>query len=92
MIKGRLSQVAGFSAYGDVTGVMGYSTPLSLDNTTGYSSFGLGGKFDARPRQTGYDITVASEIMAILALATSLKDMRERIGMCVVGYSKSGTR
>jgi len=51
---------------------------------------GLGGKFDGRPRQTGYDITVASEIMAILALATSLKDMRERIGRIVVAYNKDG--
>jgi formyltetrahydrofolate synthetase len=42
------------------------------------------------PRQTGYDITVASEIMAILALATSLKDMRERLGRVVVGLDKKG--
>lgn len=51
---------------------------------------GLGGRFDGRPRQTGYDITVASEIMAVLALTTSLKDMRERLGKMVVGYNKSG--
>jgi formyltetrahydrofolate synthetase len=51
---------------------------------------GLGTKTDGRPRQTGYDITVASEIMAILALATSLQDMRERIGKMVVAYNKSG--
>lgn len=48
---------------------------------------GLGGKFDGIPRQTGFDITVASELMAILALTTSLKDMRERIGRVVIGYS-----
>jgi len=42
------------------------------------------------PRETGYDITVASEIMAILALTTSLKDMRERIGRAVVGLDKKG--
>lgn len=41
-------------------------------------------------RETGYDITVASEIMAILALTTSLADMRERIGRIVIGVSKSG--
>jgi methylenetetrahydrofolate dehydrogenase (NADP+) / methenyltetrahydrofolate cyclohydrolase / formyltetrahydrofolate synthetase len=41
-------------------------------------------------RQTGFDITVASEIMAILALTTSLKDMRERLGNIVIGVSKSG--
>jgi methylenetetrahydrofolate dehydrogenase (NADP+) / methenyltetrahydrofolate cyclohydrolase / formyltetrahydrofolate synthetase len=42
------------------------------------------------PRRTGFDITVASEIMAILALTTSLRDMRERIGKIVVAYSHSG--
>jgi len=46
---------------------------------------GLGTKDDGRPRQSGYDITVASEVMAILALATSLKDLRERIGRIVIG-------
>src|SRR5690606_12080616 len=42
------------------------------------------------PRRTGYDITVASELMAILALTTSLKDMRERIGRVVIGLSRQG--
>jgi len=42
------------------------------------------------PRATGFDITVASEIMAILALATSLEDMRERFGRMVVGLNKKG--
>ncbi len=42
------------------------------------------------PRRTGYDITVASEIMAILALTTSLKDMRERFSRVVVGLNKKG--
>lgn len=41
-------------------------------------------------RETGFDITVASEIMAILALTTSLKDMRERLGKIVIGISRSG--
>ena len=49
---------------------------------------GLGKRFDGVPRQTGYDITVASEIMAILALTTSLQDMRQRIGKMVVAYDK----
>ncbi len=44
----------------------------------------------AFPRRSGFDITVSSEIMAILALTTSLKDMRERIGRIVVGYNRSG--
>lgn len=42
------------------------------------------------PRETGYDITVASELMAILALATSLKDLRERVGKCVVALDTDG--
>jgi len=42
------------------------------------------------PRKTGFDITVSSEIMAILALATSLADMRERFGRMVVGLDKKG--
>lgn len=42
------------------------------------------------PRKTGFDITVASEIMAVLALATSLGDMRERFGKMVVGLNKKG--
>ncbi|MDT8307253.1 MAG: formate--tetrahydrofolate ligase [Anaerolineae bacterium] len=41
-------------------------------------------------RRTGYDITVASEIMAILALTTSLEDMRDRLGRMVIGTSRSG--
>lgn len=42
------------------------------------------------PRKTGYDITVASEIMAVLALASSLKDMRERFGRMIVGLNRKG--
>jgi formate--tetrahydrofolate ligase len=52
---------------------------------------GLGAKADGIPRQTGFDITVASEIMAILALTTSVQDMRDRIGRMVVAYDRSGT-
>jgi formate--tetrahydrofolate ligase len=51
---------------------------------------GLGAAGDGVPRQTGFDITAASEAMAILALSTSLKDMRERLGRIVIGYTKSG--
>lgn len=49
---------------------------------------GLGAKADGIPRQTGFDITVASEIMAILALTTSLPDLRARIGRMVIAYDK----
>ena len=49
---------------------------------------GLGSKTDGRPRQSGFDITVASEVMAILALTTSLRDMRERFSRVVIGQNK----
>ena len=48
---------------------------------------GLGSRTDGRPRQTGFDISVASEVMAILALTTSLRDMRERFGRIVIGQN-----
>jgi formate--tetrahydrofolate ligase len=51
---------------------------------------GLGSKQDGLPRQTGFDITAASEVMAVLALARSLRDLRERMGRIVVGYTESG--
>ncbi len=49
---------------------------------------GLGGKINGVTRQSGFDITVASEIMAILALTTGLKDIRQRLGRIVVGLNK----
>lgn len=48
---------------------------------------GLGGKVDGVPREGGFDITVASEVMAILCLADSIKDMKERFARIVVGYT-----
>ena len=48
----------------------------------------LGGVANGFPRQSGFDITVASEIMAIFCLATDLKDLEERIGRIVVGYTR----
>ncbi|GAA4709636.1 formate--tetrahydrofolate ligase [Pseudonocardia yuanmonensis] len=52
---------------------------------------GLGSRTDGIPRQTGFDITAASEVMAIFALARSLHEMRERFGRIVVGYTPQGT-
>ncbi len=52
---------------------------------------GLGGRLDGVPRESGFDITAASEVMATLALATSLSDLRARLGRIVVGYTKAGT-
>jgi formate--tetrahydrofolate ligase len=51
---------------------------------------GLGAKADGVTRQTGFDITAASEVMAILALARSLPEMRQRLARVVVGYTTDG--
>ena len=51
---------------------------------------GLGGHQDGLPRQTGFDITAASEVMAVLALSRTLHDMRARFGRIVVGYTEAG--
>ena len=51
---------------------------------------GLGGRVNGVPRQSGFDITAASEVMAILALSTSLQDLRARVGRTVVGYTAMG--
>jgi formate--tetrahydrofolate ligase len=52
---------------------------------------GLGGTANGVPREDGFDIVVASEVMAILCLATSLKDLKERLGRIVVGYRADNT-
>ncbi|MGH3683736.1 MAG: formate--tetrahydrofolate ligase [Pseudonocardiaceae bacterium] len=51
---------------------------------------GLGSRGDGTPRQSGFDITAASEVMAVLALATSLPDLRSRLGRIVIGQSCGG--
>ncbi len=51
---------------------------------------GMGGKPHGVPRETGFDITVASEMMAILCLASDLQDMKKRLGEIVVAYTRSG--
>ena len=50
---------------------------------------GLGGTGNGIPRQSGFDITVASEIMAVFCLASDIEDLQKRIGNIVVGYTKS---
>ena len=52
---------------------------------------GLGAKGDGPPRQVGFDITVASEVMAVLSLASDIHDLRARLGRIVIGQSKEGT-
>ncbi|MER7071092.1 formate--tetrahydrofolate ligase [Terrabacter sp. NPDC000476] len=51
---------------------------------------GLGARQDGVARETGFDITAASEVMVLLSLATSLRDLRERLGRIVVGYTTEG--
>ena len=53
-------------------------------------TIGLGRRTDGIPRRTGFDITAASEVMAILALATDLADLRRRLGQAVVAYTGDG--
>ena len=51
---------------------------------------GLGGKVNGVPREDGFDISVASEVMAILCLATSLEDLKQRAGRMIVAYNYAG--
>lgn len=51
---------------------------------------GMGGKASGTPREDGFDITVASEVMAILCLSTSISDLKERLGEIVIGYTYAG--
>ena len=53
-------------------------------------TIGLGGRLDGIPRESGFDITAASEVMATLALCTSMEDLRARLGRIVLGYTPSG--
>lgn len=60
------------------------------DRTLRHVVTGLGARADGVPRQTGFDITAASEVMVTLSLATSLQDLRERLGKIVVAYTPNG--
>src|SRR5699024_1666971 len=51
---------------------------------------GLGGRMQGVPREDGFDITVASEIMAVLCLATSLMDLKQKLGSIIVAYTYDG--
>lgn len=57
------------------------------DRALRHAVIGLGGHVNGVPRESGFDITVASEIMAILCLAKSIKDMKERFARIIVGYT-----
>ena len=60
------------------------------DRQLRYIVDGLGGRTNGVPREDGFDITVASEVMAVLCLATSISDLRARLGRIVVAYDTSG--
>src|SRR5204863_9707894 len=53
-------------------------------------AIGLGGRANGYPRQTGFDITAASEVMAIVAVASDLDDLRRRLGRITVGTTRDG--
>lgn len=53
---------------------------------------GIDGKYDGLTRKDGFDITVASEIMAILCLATDIADLKERVGRIIIAYSNTGEK
>ncbi|MCL2192463.1 MAG: formate--tetrahydrofolate ligase [Treponema sp.] len=57
------------------------------DRQLRFVTSGLGGKANGVPREDGYDITVASEVMAILCLASGIDDLKERLGRIIVGYT-----
>ncbi|WP_298829496.1 formate--tetrahydrofolate ligase [uncultured Planococcus sp.] len=57
------------------------------DRALRHVTIGLGGPGQGVPREDGFDITVASEIMAVLCLATSLEDLKERLAQMVIGYT-----
>ena len=57
------------------------------DRQLRYVTDGLGGRVNGVPREDGYDITVASEVMAILCLSESIRDLKERLSRVIVGYT-----
>ncbi|HHY27994.1 MAG TPA: formate--tetrahydrofolate ligase [Desulfitobacterium dehalogenans] len=60
------------------------------DRQLRYINDGLGGKTNGMPREDGFDITVASEIMAILCLSSDLDDLKKRVERVIVGYNRNG--
>ena len=51
---------------------------------------GIGGRMQGVPREDGFDITVASEIMAVLCLSSDLMDLKQRLARIIVGYNRAG--
>jgi len=66
------------------------TTPTSAGEGKTTTSIGLGGRFQGIPREGGFDITAASEIMAILCLANGMEDLRERLDRILIGTTYDG--
>jgi formate--tetrahydrofolate ligase len=60
------------------------------DRSLRHNVIALGGRTNGQPRETGFDITAASEVMALMAVTRDLKDLRERLGRITIGYSRDG--
>ena len=75
---------------GPCFGIKGGAAGGGYDRALRNTICGLGGKVNGMPREDGFDITVASEVMAILCLATSLEDLKERAGKMIVAYDYAG--
>ncbi len=89
----RFKEVSGLDPLGINPYAVTWNRVLDVnDSTMRNIVVGLGTKMDGVPRQTGFDIAVASEVMAILALTTSLRDMRERLGRIVIGQDGKGNQ
>ncbi|MFX0063864.1 MAG: formate--tetrahydrofolate ligase [Candidatus Hermodarchaeota archaeon] len=73
----------------DITNIQFNRVMDMNDRVLRHIVIGLGGTINGIPRESGFDITAASEIMAILALAKDYKDLRERLGKIIIGYSRS---
>ena len=74
-------------------GILSQDADISADNTSALLEDikdGLGGKVNGVPREDGFDITVASEVMAVLCLASDIPDLKARLGRMIVAYTYDG--
>ena len=74
----------------DVTNIVWKRVVDTNDRALRETVVGMGGKMNGIPRQDGFMITVASEVMAILCLASDIEDLKYRLGEIIIGYNRSG--
>lgn len=74
----------------DVTNIVWKRVVDMNDRALRHVVVGMGGKVNGIPREDGFMITVASEVMAILCLANDLEDLKNRLGEIIIGYNRSG--